>query len=565
MSYEPRLYDEIVRDQLTTLTGGTVRESIVVPAIGDLPKLRNRPVRRVSHLEGQVEGRDGRPLAYTFGAADFVLVSSANDGNLDAIRFRDGGRKPMAGSTLTVNYYPAQTPPVPLTDLNVGSVVRTMLESVARELAATYQHLQKVYDSAYIDTAQGPSLDRVVALVGVSRLAADHPVATLRFSRRPDSPGQITLPAGTAVTDAKGNRYLTAATITIEPNETSIDVVAVGERVTTKVAAAGELNRLELAVAGVSTVSNPESARAIGAGETDDALRRRARGALHAAVRGTVDAMRFGLLSVPGVKAVDIVEMPNGIPGEVSVAVAYEQDTPEVRAEVQRRLDELRPAGVRIVRKDAVSLSVGVTVRLTLAGTGLPASQLASVNAPIAAALKDYLGSLAPGSTARKSKLQALALGDGRVHDAQIVLKPAGGAESEELVLQPGQAITVTGVEFTAPQAESSPAITAKVSVIVPVHLVGATTEADATDTLNKSVAAYVAKGAPDLPLSVDGLVGAIRDDSRFAIVRSEVVLTVEKGDRFFQLVDRSGSYTPTASEGLVVGDVGVQVREGAV
>lgn len=565
MSYEPRLYEDIVRDQLTTLTGGTVRESIVVPAIGDLPKLRNRPVRRVSHLEGQVEGRDGRPMAYTFGAADFVLVSSANDGNLDAIRFRDGGRRPMAGSTLTVNYYPVQTPPVPLTDLNVGSVVRTMLESVARELAATYQHLQKVYDSAYIDTAQGPSLDRVVALVGVTRLAADHPVATLRFSRRPDSPGQITLPAGTAVTDAKGNRYLTASTITIEPNETSIDVVAVGERVTTKVAAAGELNRLELAVAGVSTVSNPEAARAIGAGESDDALRRRARGALHAAVRGTVDAMRFGLLSVPGVKAVDIVEMPNGIPGEVSVAVAYEQDTPDVRAEVQRRLDELRPAGVRIVRNDAVSLSVGVTVRLTLAGTGVPASQLASINEPIAAALKNYLGSLAPGATARKSKLQALALGDGRVHDAQIVLKPAGSAEAEELVLQPGQAISVTGVEFTAPQAESSPAITAKVSVIVPVHLVGATTEADATDALKKSVAAYVAKGAPDLPLSVDGLVGAIRDDSRFAVVRSEVVLTVEKGDRFFQLVDRSGSYTPTASEGLVVGDVGVQVREGGV
>ncbi|MFN7915196.1 MAG: baseplate J/gp47 family protein [Vicinamibacterales bacterium] len=565
MSYEPRLYEDIVRDQLTTLTGGTVRESIVVPAIGDLPKLRNRPVRRVSHLEGQVEGRDGRPMAYTFGAADFVLVSSANDGNLDAIRFRDGGRRPMAGSTLTVNYYPVQTPPVPLTDLNVGSVVRTMLESVARELAATYQHLQKVYDSAYIDTAQGPSLDRVVALVGVTRLAADHPVATLRFSRRPDSPGQITLPAGTAVTDAKGNRYLTASTITIEPNETSIDVVAVGERVTTKVAAAGELNRLELAVAGVSTVSNPEAARAIGAGESDDALRRRARGALHAAVRGTVDAMRFGLLSVPGVKAVDIVEMPNGIPGEVSVAVAYEQDTPDVRAEVQRRLDELRPAGVRIVRNDAVSLSVGVAVRLTLAGTGVPASQLASINEPIAAALKNYLGSLAPGATARKSKLQALALGDGRVHDAQIVLKPAGSAEAEELVLQPGQAISVTGVEFTAPQAESSPAITAKVSVIVPVHLVGATTEADATDALKKSVAAYVAKGAPDLPLSVDGLVGAIRDDSRFAVVRSEVVLTVEKGDRFFQLVDRSGSYTPTASEGLVVGDVGVQVREGGV
>jgi uncharacterized phage protein gp47/JayE len=565
MSYQPRLYDEIVRDQLTTLTGGTVRESMVVPAVGDLPKLRNRPVRRVSHMDGQVEGKDGRPIAYTFGAPDFVLVSSADDGNLDLIRFRDGGRRPMAGSTLTVNYYPVQTPPVPLTDLNVGSVVRTLLESVSRELAVTYQHLQKVYDSAFIETAQGPSLDRVVSLVGVTRLAAGHPIATIRFSRRPDSPGQITLPAGTAVTDAKGSRYLTATAITIEPNETSIDVIAVGERVNTRVAAEQELNRLELAIAGVSTAANPEAARALGTGESDDALRRRARGALHGAVRGTVDAIRFGLLSVPGVKAVEIVEMPNGVPGEVSVSVSYERDVPDVRAEVQRRLDELRPAGVRIVRKDAASLAVRAVVKLTLAGAGVPAAQVASVTDPIAAAVKDYLGGLSPGATARKSKLQALALGDGRVHDATVILQPAGGTETEELVLQPGQAITVTGVEFPAPQTESAPAITAKVSVIIPVHLAGGTTEADATDALKKSVAAYVAKGAPDAPLSVDGLVGAVRDDGRFAIVRAEVVLTVEKGDRFFQLVDRSGSYTPSPNEGLAVGDIGVQVRTGSV
>jgi len=565
VTYVPRLYDEIVRDQLTTLTGGTVREELVMPATGDLPKLRNRPVRRVSHLDGQVAGKDGKPLAYTFGTADFVLVSSNNDGNLDLIRFRDGGRRPIAGSTLVVNYYPIQTPPVPLTDLNVGSVVRTLVESVARELAQTYQQLQKVYDSAYLETAQGPSLDRVVALVGVSRLPAGHPVVKLRFSRHADSPGQITLPAGTAVTDANGNRYLTAATITIEPNETSLEVLAVGESSATKPVLENELNRLEQAIAGVSIVANPEAARALSAGESDDDLRRRAKGALHGAVRGTVDAIRFGLLSVPGVKSVDITELPNGIPGELSVAIAYGSDTPEVRAEAQRRLDELRPAGVRILRKDAASLAVRVLVKLTLAGAGVPSSQLASVTDPIGAALRDYLNGLAPGSTARKSKMQALALGDARVHDATVVLQPTGGAETEELVLAPGQAIAVTSVEFPAPAAERAPAITAKVSVILPLHLIGVTTEADATDALTKSVAAYVAKGAPDLPLSVDGLLGAVRDDTRFAIIRAEAVLTVEKGDRFSQLVDGSGSYTPSPNEGLVVGNVGVQVRPGTV
>jgi uncharacterized phage protein gp47/JayE len=565
VTYVPRLYDEIVRDQLTTLTGGTVRETMVFPAAGDLPKLTRRPVRRVSHVDGQVVGKGGTRTAYAFGPADFNLVSSNDDGDLDLIRFRDGGRRPVVGSTLTINYYPVQTGPVPLTDLNVGSVVRTMMESVARELALTYQHLQKVYDSAFLESAQGPSLERVVALVGVTRLPADHPVATVRFSRRPDSPGQITLPAGTAVTDAAGNRYLTAGTITIEPNETSLDVLAVGAETTTAPVAENELNRLELAISGVSSVTNPEAARALGAAESDEELRRRARGALHGAVRGTVDAIRFGLLSVEGVKSVEVTEMPNGVPGELSVAIAYKNDTPEVRAEAQRRLDELRPAGIRVLRKDAVSLGVAVVVKLTLAGTGLPASQLASVTDPIDAALRAYLAGLAPGSTARKSKMQALALGDTRVQDATVVLQPSGGAETEELALGSDQALAVTSVTFPAPTAEQAPATTAKVSVILPLHLVGGTTEADATDTLNKSVAAYVAKSGSDLPLSVDGLMGAVRDDSRFALIRAEAVMTVENGDRFRQLIDGSGSYTPAPNEGLVVGDVGVQVREGTV
>ena len=53
MSYEPRRYDEIVRDLLTTLTGGTVAESLPAPAGDSLlvpAKLKNRPVRRVSRL-----------------------------------------------------------------------------------------------------------------------------------------------------------------------------------------------------------------------------------------------------------------------------------------------------------------------------------------------------------------------------------------------------------------------------------------------------------------------------------------------------------------------------------
>jgi hypothetical protein len=57
VSYEPRTYDQIVRDILTTLTGGTVRETVKAPAGNAVitpAKLLNRPVRRVSSLDGVI-------------------------------------------------------------------------------------------------------------------------------------------------------------------------------------------------------------------------------------------------------------------------------------------------------------------------------------------------------------------------------------------------------------------------------------------------------------------------------------------------------------------------------
>jgi uncharacterized phage protein gp47/JayE len=564
VSYSPRQYPEIVVDLLTTLTGGTVRESLTVPASGDLPKLVNRPVRRISHLTGKVAAKDGSSLDYKFTNADFELVSSGG-GDLDLIRFRDGGRKPIPGSSLTVNYYPVQTAPVPLTDLNVGSVVRTVLESVARELAVTYLRLQKVYDSAFLDSAEDTSLDRVVALVGVSRLPADHPVVKVTFARRPDSAGRITVPPGTAVTSAKGNRYLTAAAITLEPNETSLDVLCVGDKPGTRPVGAGELNRLEVAVAGISSVTNAEASRLLGAGESDDDLRRRARGALHGAVRGTIDAIKFGLLSIAGVKSVDLTEPA---PGVIALSIAYDNDppSPDLLRQVDERLRELRPAGIVVKRADAKSVTVDVNVQLTLAGSGLSAGDLAPITDTIKAAIKSYLAGLPPGGIARKAKLQALALQDPRVSDAAITLQPAGGSPTDELRLQAEQVIVPGAIQFPATTAETAPARTLTVHAVLPLHLVGTTTQAEAQDALTRSVTSWLTKVGASLPITVDGMLGNVRDNSRYAIVPDAVVLNLERDDdRFWQLTSGQGSYSPATSEQVKPGKLDVQLRVGTV
>ncbi|MGE0824807.1 MAG: hypothetical protein AB7P18_22145 [Candidatus Binatia bacterium] len=575
MSYTPRLYDEIVRDLLTTLTGGTVGETVTAPsddAVVVPTLLKNRPVRRVSHLQGRVRvgtGATEREIAYKFTAADFDLVSTSGDeNNKDAIRFREGRPRPIPGSPLLVNYYPVQVGPVPVTDLNVGSVVRTLVETVGRELAQTYLHLDAIYKSAFLETAEGRSLDKVVALVGVQRLPVGVAVARVRFSRREGTPGRITVPVGTAITDADGNRYLTLDAVTLEPGESTREVMAGGEHAGVPPVEQDALNRLEVLVAGIAGVRNTQPARRLSAPETDEELRRRTRGAFHGVVHGTLDALRFQLLSMPEVKDVSIQEFPNGVAGEVKVDVAYNTDTAEIRARVEEKMQQVKAAGIRIISAAASRRQVDVRVQLTLAGTGVSSAELTTLTAATDQQLAAFFAQVGPGATIRRSRLAAVALADPRVVDAQVFLQPVGEAEVEELTLAQGEVLEILPpIRFSQPLTEQAAqtTVTAKVSAILPVHLVAGVTLTQANQAIQLAVTSHLTSRRFDAPLTVDGLAAAIRDDSRFALIRGEVVVTVESGDRFFQLTDGLGSYAPAPNETLQKDTIDVQVREGEV
>ena len=571
MSYEPRTYDQIVRDILTTLTGGTVRETVKAPAGNTAitpAKLLNRPVRRISSLDGVI-GVPDKPVKYRFTATDFELISTTGDDkNRDAIRFRDGGRRPIPNSDLTVNYYPVETPAVPLNDLNVGSVVRSLLETVALEMAVVYQHLAFIYDSAYIDTAQGSSLDKVVALVGVKRLGSGYPIVKLRVLRKSGTPGRITVPANTAVTDDSGHRYLTNEELILEPGESSRDVLASGETPGTADVDANKLNRLEVLVAGVDTVTNPDASYRLSAPETDDQLRRRAQGAFDGVARGTLDALRFQLLSLAEVKDVKITEEPNGVPGEIRVDVAYNQNTPEAQAVVAERIRQVKPAGIRVTQGAATTRNVHVRVTLTLAGTGVSGPELSSLQQSLEAVLIPALNATPPGGSVRRSKLLSLVMTDSRTADAKVYLSSDSGAEAEELSLSSGEVLqVVTPVVFSPPQTEEAVTtrVSVKVSAMLPVHLTPGTTQANAQQAIESALTSHLATRSSDAPLTLDSVAAAIRDESRFGLIRNQATVTVESGTRFFQLTDGVGSYAPAPNETLLKDQLNIDVREGGV
>jgi len=574
MTFVIRRYEEIVQDMLTVLTKGTVRESHKAPEEDEPIVLTNRPVRRVSHLKGtiRVPGADGeeRDVPYQFTAADFELFSTSGDETRkDAVRFRKGRPRPAVGTYVVVNYYPVQTKPVELTDLNVGSVVRTLMETFGRELTLAYLNLEQVYRAAFLETAEGSALDRVVALVGLQRLPSGRPVATVRFSREDGSAGRITIPVGTTVTDDEGNRYLSTAAVTLEPGETSRDVIVAGGSAGTKEVEAGKLDRMESLVAGLGQPTNPQAAVSAGAAETDDELRRRARESLHTAVRGTLPALRYGLKAIDGVNDLTITEEPNGVAGEIRIDVAFGKDTQEVRDRVDERIRELKPAGIRVLTGQAKSVAVSVRAELTLAGSSLPEADRASLQSDAEERISDYLAGLSPGGKARSSRLVSLVMEDSRVADAVVTLIPEQGVETPDLSLDKDQVLKVNRpFTFSPPLFEEAPAgtetTTAFVSALLPLRLEPGVTLAEAQDAIILAGDGYLALRVPGSPLTVDGLAAAVRDETRYALVRDEVIVTVECGDRFFQLTDGVGEYNPQTGQTLTRKTFDVTPREGS-
>lgn len=587
-SFVPRPYPDIVRDLLTSLTGGIVGEAVVVPAgeVVVLATLARRPVRRVSHIQGVIEvertARDvngnpvldgaGKPTTetvevdYRFTDADYELIATGAHGDeLDAIRFRPNGRRPPAGSTVTVNYFPAELRPTPITDVNVGSVARTLVEAVGRELALEEQLLEQVYRSAFVGTAEGSNLDKVVALVGVTRRPPGVATTRVRFTRAAGSIGRITVPTGTVISDKAGNRYSTTGPLVIEPGEPSRDVLATALSKATPAVEADQLTNLEVLIEGIGRVTNEAAATPAATPETDDDLRRRAGGALAVSARGTLDALEYGLRAIPGVKAVTLTEFPNNVPGEIRVDVAYDRPgDAEVEAEVGRRIEELRPAGIRVIPANAAPAPVTVTVTLTLAGAGVPAGDLPALEAGVTERAVAHLRALPPGATVRQAQLVMTALSDPRIVDAAFELS-LGGTAAATVTAPPGsvlQPVEPFTFRTTAEAGAAAAGATVDVDAFVPVHLMPGVTAADAQHAVELAVRGHLAT-LPGGQLTVDGLLAAVRDDTRYQVVRADVVVTAETADRFLQLADGLGAQPIGPTDQALLRTITVDVREG--
>jgi len=177
MSYESKSFSEITTSMLEQLTKAVVRENLVY----EPTKVRYRlsageeGIRDVVKVEGPVKGIR-TPFAK---GADYRL----SDGMFEWV---EGGKKPDVMSTFEVSYLFGS--PSPITDVNPGSVVRTIVEAIGREIEYLYAQNDYVYKAGFIDSATGNSLDLVVAILGVQRRPPQFATGLVTFGRRKPPP-----------------------------------------------------------------------------------------------------------------------------------------------------------------------------------------------------------------------------------------------------------------------------------------------------------------------------------------------------------------------------------------
>ncbi|HYQ46038.1 MAG TPA: baseplate J/gp47 family protein [Polyangiaceae bacterium] len=565
MTFVDRTYPDIVRDVLTNLTQGVTREvhRVSYNALGrplqvpDVVLLR-RPVRRVSLVQGVIDGRAAGdpPVPYTFTLNDYELVGDdAAPKELSRIRFLPFGRKPAPESEVVVNYYPRTTEPTPLTDLNVGSVTRTVVEALSRELALLYAQLNLVYDSAFLDSASDSSLERVVALLGYQRFRAGRAIGTVTFARRPGSVGSITIPAGTPITDSSDKiRYETTEARSLLAGESSAQVAVRASTANTPVVDSGALTVIQRSIAGLDRVINERPTTRATDDETDEQLRARARDALRASNKGTLQAIEFGLLQLPDVRSVKIVEMPNGVPGELALTIDLTQPLANgaLPRAVLERIEELRPAGIRIINSSATSVALQANVHLTLAGSSQPAATIEQIHRQARSALVAEVKKKGVGEKLRNRALTAVLLRDERIVDAVLTLSVAGGdAGTAGADFAPdaksGVQLQETDVAFEADAFDNPLSDQDRIPVEVRATLTATPVAGAPLSQVKSEIQARLSTFFLNLSsgnVTSSTLLTALSNDALYAIDPLKLQVTLSTVDQFFVVAEGGQSFT---------------------
>lgn len=408
-----RPYADLVDDLLTSVVGGVVNERIEYDV-----KVLSYPLAEPSSGVRGITGTANGLLRTFLLDIDFVFGVATN-----TVTWLEEGTPPDDRTAFYVDYFRVDSRS-PLSDINVGSVTRTLSEAVGREIATVYEQINLAYLSAFVHTATGKSLDYVVAIIlDTPRKTAEFAEGLVTFFRSPDADGNITIPAGLRLTTLTGDVvFVTTQLRTLQRGQQRIDVPVradagfAGDAGLVNAAAITEMSQ---PVEGIERITNFDPMIRAAADESDEELRARAKAALRSIGKATLLALDRVIREGRG-RPVEFFD-PNSPPlhrsdlGTVTVVVEAE---PERLPSLAAAVHETRAAGVLAT---LVARYVFITPRvIATIGPGISNAGKPQIAAEIVAALQVYVDGLSSGDNADGAAMLAAVTGVEDVVDATI-------------------------------------------------------------------------------------------------------------------------------------------------
>lgn len=367
--------------------------------------------------------------------------------------FRVGAREVFLRSSLR----PAGKRLKPEAVFTDGTDANILIAATAAMGDETVRHLAARTAALYLDSAQGEDLDRLVAdrvSPTIVRKQATRSLATLEFTRTDISPGSTTLPIGTKLATAEGTEFTLLQSANFGTSSFG-PITALAQSLRAGRGGNVDTNTINVFVSAAPqsdmTVDNSEPASGGQNVETDPELRSRTKDFYRTVRRGTLSAIEFGALTVPGISRVSVVEetdtdgFPNGI---VNVFIADIEGRANVALaeSVRLQLLDFRAAGIvtTIVPGEPELINIAYLVQFDSTTDTRAATE------KIKTATVASLETLRPGDTLRVSSLFAIARSiSGVIVPENAIQAPVGDlvpASPQALLRTTIARITVNGV-----------------------------------------------------------------------------------------------------------------------
>jgi|LSQX01.2.fsa_nt_gb uncharacterized phage protein gp47/JayE len=323
-----------------------------------------------------------------------------------------------------------------LTDFSIGSTIRTLFEAVAFEIEELYVSIKTAIETAIRES--------VYLTFGFERRPAIRSTTTLIITLFTPHEAFI-IPKGTRFATSEGITFATVNDVSIDAADTTKDLLvmcttagSIGN------VAANTITTMVDNIPIIKSVTNPEVVTNGRNMESDASRKTRFVSYIRSLSKGTLEALRYALSTVPEITSISIAE---SLPGIVKIYISTTTGivSDEVMNKAKEAIEKYRAAGIQVVIAPVTRIPVDVSIRLGLSNM----QNSTAIKNQVQNGIINYLNNMLVGEDLLPNNLMGFifSLNQSAIRNVEIISPAERLIVSSYSIVRPGNVTIMTHLE----------------------------------------------------------------------------------------------------------------------